>query len=83
MAADLSERVREIAEQRDLPESAVLAEALERGVAVLWKEVVLERYLDGGIDRTEAVDLVGGAAVERAERERDAVEADVEWGFQA
>lgn len=83
MAAELSERVREIAEQRDLPESAVLEEALERGVDALWREVVLERYLDGAIDRTEAVDLVGEGVVERAERERDAVEADVEWGFQA
>lgn len=83
MAAELSERVREIAEARDLPESAVLERALEEGIETLWEDVVLARYLDGEMDREEAVDLVGRTKVARAEREREAVEDDVEWGLDA
>lgn len=83
MAADLSDRVREIAKARDLPESDVFEEALERGLEDLWEDVVLSRYFDGELSREEAVDLVGRAKLERAERERKAVEDDVEWGLNA
>jgi predicted transcriptional regulator len=83
MAADLSDRVREIAQARDVSESEVFERALERGLEDLWENVVLGQYLDGEIDREEAVARVGRAKVERAERERDIVEDDVEWGLNA
>lgn len=83
MAADLSERVREIADARDLPESEVFERALERGIEDLWEDLVLARYLDGDIGREEAVELIGRATVERAERERDVVEEDIAWGLDA
>lgn len=83
MAVELSERVREIAESRDVPESEVLERALERGVEDLWIQVVLERYVEGDLDREEAVDLVGRDPVRRADREVEAVEDDVRWGLNA
>lgn len=83
MAAEISDRVREIAEARGLPESAVFEEALERGVEALWEEVVLSRYFDEEIEREEAAELVGDATVERAEQERKLVEEDVDWGLNA
>jgi hypothetical protein len=83
MAVDLSERVREIANARDLPESEVFERALERGIEDLWEDLVLGRYLDGDIDREEAVELVGRSTVERADREREIVEDDVTWGLDA
>ena len=83
MAVDLTERVRELAEARDVPESEVLEQALERGVETLWIELVLSRYLNDEIGRGEAVDLVGRDRVKRAEREVDAVEDDVRWGLNA
>ena len=83
MAADLSDRVREIAQARDVSESEVFERALERGLEDLWENVVLGQYLDGEIDREEAVARVGRAKVERAEREREIVEDDVEWGLNA
>ena len=83
MAAELSERVREIANARDLPESEVFERALERGVEDLWEDLVLARYLDGDIDREEAVELVDRSTVERAEREREVVEDDIAWGLDA
>ncbi|MFB6308988.1 MAG: hypothetical protein ABEH35_06630 [Haloarculaceae archaeon] len=83
MAAEISDRVRKIAEARDLPESEVFERALERGLEDLWVEVVLARYLDGDIDRDEAIAQVGRSTVERADAERDLVEEDVDWGLNA
>lgn len=81
MAADISDRVREIAEARGLPESEVLERALERGLEDIWEELVLARYLDGKLEREDAIERVGRAKVERAEREREIVEEDVDWGL--
>lgn len=83
MAAEISDRVREIAEARGLPESEVFEQALERGLETLWEDVVLAAYLDGEIDREKAIDRVGRTKVERAEREREVVERDVDWGLNA
>jgi predicted transcriptional regulator len=83
MAAEISDRVREIAQARGLPESEVFEQALERGLEALWEEVILAQYLGGELDREEAIEHVGRTKVERAERERDVVEDDVDWGLNA
>jgi hypothetical protein len=83
MAAEISDRVREIADARGVPESEVFEQALERGLEDLWEDVVLRRYFDDNIPREEAVELVGRATIERAEKEREAVEEDVDWGLNA
>lgn len=83
MAADITERVREIAETRGVSESEVFEQALERGVQALWEELVLSRYVAGELGRDEAVELVGEETVERADREVEAVEEDVRWGLDA
>jgi hypothetical protein len=83
MTADRSDRVRDIAAARDIPESEVFERALERGLTDLWEDLVLAQYLDGELDRAEAVDRVGRTTVERAARERDLVEEDVDWGLNA
>ncbi|MEA5388540.1 hypothetical protein VB779_16890 [Haloarculaceae archaeon H-GB11] len=83
MAAEISDRVREIATARDVPESEVFEEALERGIEDLWTDVVLARYFEGDLSREDAIELVGRSQVQRAEREREAVEDDVDWGLNA
>ncbi len=81
MAAELSDRVRQIANERGVPESEVFERALERGLKELWDDLVLAQYLDGELDREEAIERVGRAKVKRAERELEIVEEDVEWGL--
>jgi predicted DNA-binding protein len=71
MTAEISDRVREIAEARGLPESEVLERALERGLEDLWEDLVLAQYLDGDLDREEAIERVGRTKVERADRDRE------------
>jgi hypothetical protein len=83
MAAEISDRVREIAEARELPESEVFERALGRGLEDLWEDLVLARYIDGELDREEAFERVGWTKVEQVERERDLVEEDVDWGLNA
>lgn len=83
MAVDLTDRVRELADARGVPESEILERALERGVEDLWTEFILTQYLNDELDREEAVELVGRDRVKRAERELEAVEDDVEWGLSA
>ena len=83
MAAEISDRVRELAKARGLPESEVFEQALERGLEDLWEDLVLDRYLDGELAREKAIERVGRTKVERAERERDIVEEDIDWGLNA
>jgi hypothetical protein len=83
MAAKISDRVRKIAEARGLPVSEVFERALERGLEDLWEDLVLARYFDGELSREEAIERIGRAKVERADREREVVEADVDWGLNA
>lgn len=81
MTTDISNRVREIARYRDSEESAVIEQALERGLEDLWRDVVVARYLDGKIDRETAIEEVGRDVVDRADAASDAVDADIEWAF--
>ena len=83
MAAEISDRVREIAEARGLPEFQVFERAPDRGLKDLWEDLVLAQYLDDELDREEAIENVGRTKVERAEREREVVEEDVDWGLNA
>ena len=78
MVAEVSDRVREIAEARGLPEPEVSERALDRGLGDLWEDLVLAQYLDGELDREEAIGRVGRTRVERAELE--VVEDDADWG---
>jgi hypothetical protein len=83
MAAEISDRVREIAEACGLPESEVLERALERGLEDLWGDLVLAQYLDSELDREDAIEHVGRTKVERVDREREVVEEEVDWGLNA
>jgi predicted transcriptional regulator len=79
----LTEKIKQLARDREVTESEILEQAIERGVEDLWTESVLSKYVEGEIDRERAVELVGLDRVKRADREVEAVEEDVEWGASA
>lgn len=83
MAAELTDRIREIADARGVSESVVLKQAVERSLQEIWEETVLSLYVAGDFDRSEAVGRVGEQAVQRADREVEAVEQEIEWGTKA
>lgn len=82
MAAEVSERVREIARHRGLDESEIIQQAVEQGVEDLWRDVVVDRYLAGDIDREEALEELDPEYLREVERAKAAVESDVEWGLE-
>jgi hypothetical protein len=83
MTAEMSDRIREIADARNIPESEVIEEALERGIEDLWVDLTLTQYFDADIDRETTIDLLDHSTVERAEAEIAVVEEDVDWGLTA
>ncbi|ELY58742.1 hypothetical protein [Natronolimnohabitans innermongolicus] len=81
MAAEVSERVREIARHRDLDESEIIQQAVEQGLEDLWRDVVVDRYLAGEIEREAALEELGSERLREIERAKAAVESDIEWGL--
>lgn len=81
MAAEVSDRVRRLARERGVGESEIIREAVESGVETLWRDLVIEQYLEGEISKDAAIDELGRDVVHEVDRARSAVEADVEWGL--
>lgn len=83
MEPTLTEKIKELARDRDVSESEILERAIERGVDEMWTESVLSKYVEGEMERERAVELVGLDRVRQAEREKESIEEDVEWGANA
>lgn len=84
MAAEhLSDRVRTLARHHDIEESAVLRQAVERGIETLYREMLISRYLEGELTREKAVDELGAVTVDELDAAREAIEADVNWARQS
>lgn len=81
MAPDFTVQIQALAEARGVPESAVLAQALERGVEALWTDLTLSQYVNDEINRETAIERVGRERVRRVERDLETVEEDVQWGL--
>lgn len=80
MAPEVTERVRKLARERDVGESEIIQQAVESGVETLWRDLVIEQYIDGSISKAEAIDELGRETVREVERAQSAVEEDVAWG---
>lgn len=63
-------------------EGAILAQAMRRGVSVLYTEALIEAYLLGQIRRERLVDELGLPQVVAIDEQRDALHADIAWGLQ-
>jgi hypothetical protein len=63
------------------PEGDLMADAYRLGLYQLWREFTLDRYLRGAISRTQAIAEAGIDAVELADRQQQAVQADLEWAM--
>lgn len=59
----------------------ILAKALEIGIAKMKREAIIGQYLKGEIEREKAIKLVGFDLVILAERQKEAVLEDIEWGL--
>jgi hypothetical protein len=62
-------------------EAEVMTWAFRTGLRQLWRERTLGLYLQGKISRSEAIEAIGIDWVDLAERQREAMLEDVEWGL--
>ena len=60
----------------------MLRQAVERGIETLYREMLINRYLEGELTREEAVDELGAVTVDELDAAREAIEADVNWARQ-
>jgi len=77
----VAQEIGEIARVRKEPEEMIVAEALKVGMAKLWKETIIDQYLQGKMSRKEAANLVGEHLIIFAEKTQKAVLEDVHWGL--
>jgi hypothetical protein len=81
MSPTLTAQLEELVRLRHEPPAEVLAEALERGLARLYQESILARFLKKQISRQKAIRLVGLEAVKMAEHQWQATQKDLAWGL--
>jgi hypothetical protein len=77
----LSEQLTYLITQRSVNEATILAQAVSKGIQLLYTEAITEAYLLGTLSREQAVKILGIAVVKEIESQRDALKRDVEWGL--
>ncbi len=77
----VAQEIEKVAKVQKKPEEAVVAEALKIGMAKLWKETIVDQFLQGKMSREEAIQLVGEPLIVLAEKTHQAVLEDVRWGL--
>ena len=71
-----------LAKIRSEKTTEILAKALEIGIAKMKREAIIGQYLKGEIEREEAIKMVGfDLVIILAERQKEAVLEDIEWGL--
>jgi hypothetical protein len=78
----LTEHLDFVVSWRGLDEAAVLAQALRTGVEALYREALIEGYLQGKVPRETALQELGPEQLADVDYQRDALRRDVEWGLQ-
>lgn len=62
-------------------EASVLAQAVRRGLELLYREALIEAYLMGRIAREKILAELGAEELAELEFQRDAFQHDVAWGI--
>lgn len=70
-----------LARETGKSETEIMTLALEVGLRHLWRERILTRYLCGDLSRRDAIEAVGIDWVELADRQQEAMIADLKWGI--
>jgi hypothetical protein len=76
-----AEKLRFLQRHRQADEVTVLAEAMQAGIDVLYREALIEGFLADQIARDHLVQELGVQAVLEVEQQRDALRRDVAWGL--
>jgi hypothetical protein len=77
----LTEQLAFLVTQRQINETTLLAQAVSKGIQLLYQEAIIEAYLLGQVSREHALKILGSTMLEDIEYQRDALKQDVEWGL--
>ena len=77
----LGEQLTFLITQRGIDETTILAQAVAKGINILYQEAITESYLLGTISREQALRILGVDNLEEIEYQRNALKHDIEWGF--
>ena len=76
----IAQKLSFVVSQRGQDEAALLAQAVRTGVEALYREALIEAYLDERVTRDEALEILGPESLEEVEYQRECLRRDVAWG---
>jgi len=62
-------------------EVTVLAQAFREGLKHLYRQKVIDAFIEGKLTKAEAIKILGLETVEDLEYQKDAIRKDIQWGF--
>lgn len=77
----ITEKLAYVASRLDEDQATLLARALDAGVAILYRETLIEDYLAGQCSRDELERELGSDATLEVESRKSAILSDFEWGL--
>jgi len=77
----VAEQLAFVQRHRQQDELTVLAQAMQEGIRVLYRETLLEAFLLGQAPREPVLAELSPEALADVEAQRDALRSDVAWGL--
>ncbi|MEK7398188.1 MAG: hypothetical protein AAB116_14755 [Candidatus Poribacteria bacterium] len=62
-------------------ETEIFAEAIEEGLTSIYRKRIVDAYLSGEMDRSQAVMELGDEIIEELDYVLQSVEKDIKWGL--
>ena len=62
-------------------EVTVLALAFREGLKHLYRQKVMDAFIEGKLAKPEAIEMLGLETVEDLEYQKDAIRKDIQWGL--
>jgi predicted DNA-binding protein len=79
MQQSLHDRLAYLVKTSGRNENEIMAEAIEKGVAIIYQKYIANDYLSGKLSREQAVNILGAHHVEQMEQTRQHVEQNIIW----
>jgi len=79
--AKLADHLEFLTSRRGQDEATVLAQALRRGIDVLYEDTLVEEFLLGRVSRETVLQELGSERLNEIEYQRDTLRREVGWGL--
>ena len=80
-AIKLAEHLEFLVSHRGQDEATVLADALRRGIDVLYEDALVEEFLLGRVSRDTVLRELGADRLNEIEYQKDVLRREVAWGL--